>query len=436
MNRILPEGAVVRGQSSALQCIVRELLGGGGQGEVYLAEGAAQPLALKWYYAHAAKPEQRVLLENLIRKGPPNARFLWPIELVSTPVAEGFGYLMPLREKRFRGLVELMKRRIDPPFRVLVTAGFYLADSFLQLHSKGLCYRDISFGNLFLDPDTGGVLICDNDNVAVDGDRSAGILGTPRFMAPEVVRGTALPSIQTDLYSLAVLLFYLFMVHHPLEGKREFAIHSFDLPAMTDLYGDNPVFIFDPANDSNRPVPGYHENVLATWPVYPQFFRQLFTRAFTDGIHDPAHGRVREGEWRAALSKLRDSIVYCASCGAESFYDRERQESGICWNCRSQVRLPFRIRIGRSVVMLNFDTQLFPHHIDEQRVYDFSTPVAAVSRHPSDPQRWGLTNVSLEAWSFQGPGDSTPVTVPPGRTVPLSSGARINFGKAEAEIGG
>ena len=39
-------------------------------------------------------------------------------------------------------------------------------------------------------------------------------------MAPEIVRGEALPSTATDLYSLSVLLFYLLMVSHPLEGLR------------------------------------------------------------------------------------------------------------------------------------------------------------------------------------------------------------------------
>jgi serine/threonine protein kinase len=44
------------------------------------------------------------------------------------------------------------------------------------------------------------------------------VLGTPRFMAPEVVRREAAPSDQTDRYSLAVLLFYLLMGGHPLDG--------------------------------------------------------------------------------------------------------------------------------------------------------------------------------------------------------------------------
>jgi serine/threonine protein kinase len=47
-----------------------------------------------------------------------------------------------------------------------------------------------------------------------------GIRGTDRFMAPEIVRGEALPSVKTDPYSLSVLLFYLLMVHHPLAGRR------------------------------------------------------------------------------------------------------------------------------------------------------------------------------------------------------------------------
>src|SRR4051812_36185407 len=125
-------------------------------------------------------------------------------------------------------------------------------------------------------------------------------------MAPEIVRGDALPSTQTDLFSLAILLFYMFVVHHPLEGKRESNIRCLDLPAMTKLYGTDPLFIFDPSNDGNRPVPGYQDNAIAFWAVYPQFFRDLFTRAFTHGLTDPQNGRVRETEWRAAMLRLRD----------------------------------------------------------------------------------------------------------------------------------
>jgi hypothetical protein len=480
MDQVLKAGQTVRAETSGLACEVGELLGSGGQGEVYRATLGGRPVALKWYLPAAATAEQRAALEVLIKKGRPAERFLWPLELVSAPGVAGFGYVMPLRERRYRGIADLMKRRIDPTFRALATAGLALADSFLQLHARGLCYRDISFGNVFIDPDTGDVLICDNDNVAVDGEGCGGVLGTPRFMAPEVVRGDARPSTQTDLFSLAVLLFYLLMMHHPLEGAREAAIRCLDLPAMTRLYGTEPVFIFDPHDTSNRPLPGCHDNALAFWPIYPQFLRDLFTKAFTAGIHDPQHGRVRESEWRSAMARLRDAIVYCGHCGAEQFYDAERLHAataaplpttsaamaghahrppaapstpfearpanpghngqasdpggaaGPCWACGRSSALPPRLHVGRHVVMLNHDARLYPHHVDEQRLYDFSQPVAAVTRHPAHPSIWGLKNLSQENWVISGMDGLR--DVPPGRSVTLTPGLRIHFGRTQGEV--
>jgi DNA-binding helix-hairpin-helix protein with protein kinase domain len=437
MNEVLKAGQTVRTTTSGMDCRVEALLGGGSQGEVYRAMLAERAVALKWYLPASATPEQRTAIEGLVQTGPPDGRFLWPLELAEAEGVPGFGYVMPLREPRYRGIVDLMKRRIEPTFRALATAGLHLADSYLQLHAKGLCYRDISFGNVFFDPDSGDVLICDNDNVGVDGQTKVGVLGTPRFMAPEVVRGEALPSTQTDLFSLAVLLFYIFMVHHPLEGAREAAIKCLDLPAMTRLYGLEPVFIFDPADESNRPVPGCHDNALAFWPLYPRFLRELFTRAFTDGIRDPQYGRVRESEWRGAMVRLRDSIIYCPSCAAENFYDPEAlRESGgrlaVCWACQAELRLPPRLRLGRHVVVLNHDTQLFPHHLDEQRRYDFSQPAAAMTPHPTDTSIWGLRNLSAEKWVIVAGGGTTEVA--PGRSVALSLGMKIQFGKVEGEV--
>jgi serine/threonine protein kinase len=102
-------------------------------------------------------------------------------------------------------------------------------------------------------------------------------------MAPEIVRGEAVPSTQTDLFSLSVLIFYMLMVAHPLEGAKEAAIKALDLPAMTKIYGKEPIFISTRTDDSNRPVPGIHDNALAFWRIYPQFLRDIFIRAFTVG---------------------------------------------------------------------------------------------------------------------------------------------------------
>lgn len=438
MSQILKPNQTVQTAYPGLDCTVEQFIGGGGQGEVYRAKWKAKAVALKWYFSHAATQDQRKTLETLIKKGPPDERFLWPLVITIAHGVPDYGYIMPLREARYKGILDLMKGRVSPTFRALITAGIDLAHSFLQLHTQGLCYRDISFGNVFFDPHNGEVLICDNDNVGIDGEAKAGVLGTPRFMAPEVVTGDALPSSQTDLFSLAVLLFYMLMVHHPLEGAKEAYIHCFDLPAMTKLYGTEPVFIFDPKDASNHPVKGLHDNALVYWPLYPKFVRDLFTKAFTDGIRDPQNGRVRESEWRSALVRLRDAIVYCPHCGAESLYDAEALKvsigkPGVCWSCKQELRLPFRVRIGKNVTMLNYDTLLYPHHIDKDRMYDFSKPIAEVVPHPQKSQVWGLKNLSNEKWTILAQ-DGTPRDIEPGKSATLSTGLKINFGKTEGEI--
>jgi DNA-binding helix-hairpin-helix protein with protein kinase domain len=415
-------------------CTVQQFLGGGGQGEVYRADLEGRQVALKWYFSGTATNQQKSALETLIQKGTPDARFLWPEDMASDSGTPGFGYIMRLRKPHFKGIVDMMKGRADPSFRALARAGRELADSYLQLHANGLSYCDISFGNVFFDPKTGEVLICDNDNVIVDGKRPA-IYGTPRFMAPEIVRSEAMPSTQTDLYSLSVLLFFMFMVHHPLDGAKEAAIKCLDMPAMNKLYGTEPIFIFDPTDASNRPDPKYHQNAIVYWPIYPQFLKDLFIRAFTDGIRDPQNGRVRESEWRSALVRLGDAIIHCAHCSRENFaQDTVPGETpNSCWHCHRLLQRPPSILFGRNRVMLSHDAKLFSHHTDGNRPFDFSQATAELSQNPNDPSQWGLKNLTHQKWVVTVP-DGGIRDVEPGRSVRLTPGSRIQFGSVEGLI--
>ena len=192
---------------------VKNCLGAGGQGEVYDVLCGKKHFALKWYFKHTATDSQKAILNNLIAKGTPDkSLFLWPQDMVISKSDKLFGYIMPLREKRYKSIVDLLKRRAEPSFEALCKATYNLTKGYQKLHQMGFCYRDISWGNLFFDPDNGDVVICDNDNVSPNGDKSSAVNGTWRFMAPEIVLEKAKPSRNTDLYSLAVLLFYMFMM--------------------------------------------------------------------------------------------------------------------------------------------------------------------------------------------------------------------------------
>ncbi|MBN2390764.1 MAG: protein kinase [Anaerolineae bacterium] len=407
-----------------------------GQLEVYAAEVDGQSVMVTWIFSAEATPEKRALLESLVQQGPPTASFLWPTAVVESAEVPGFGYLTAPHEARFKSIEDLIKQWVEPTFHALTTALLGFVDSFTALHLKGLCHRDLSPRNVLFDPDTGDVLFVYADNIVPEG--TAGAPRTLRFAAPELVRGEIAPNVQSDLYTLATLLFYVMMVHHPLEGERTLNIPAFDQAVEQRIFGVDPIFIFDPNNDTNHPVPGYHVRVQDYWPLYPQFIRDMFIQAFTAGLRDPYGGRVRVTEWRKALVNLRDTIIYCAQCSAENFYDlavlkASGGKPGMCWSCKNDLALPPRLRVGDAVVMLNYNTRLYPHHVDPDKAYDFSTPVAEVTRHPSNPNIWGLRNLTLEKWVIT-LDDGTIKDVEPSRSMTLAPGIKINFGKREGEI--
>lgn len=253
---------------------VTRIIGEGGQGAVYEVRNEVDGdlRALKWYNAQAATEGQRAAILRLIKRGRPGPMFLWPEALVDGPDGR-FGYTMALRPTASRSISDLLLGRVDSRPSLALSLCSELATAYLLLHAEGLCYRDISFGNVFFDAESGAVFVCDNDNVGVDGESDNGVLGTRRFMAPEIVRGDAAPSAQTDLHSLAVLLFYVTMMHHPLIGRREREHRG--RSGETYLLGTAPLFIFDPDDEANRADPLSQPAAIARWARYPGSIRTL-----------------------------------------------------------------------------------------------------------------------------------------------------------------
>jgi DNA-binding helix-hairpin-helix protein with protein kinase domain len=246
--------------------------------------------------------------------------------------------------------------------------------------------------------------------------------------------GRAPCTTASDDHSLAVLLFYMFCRGNPMEGAREL-VNCFDLTATRALFGDEALFVFDPGNDANRPVVGVHDSVLRNWAGLPAVLRAAFTRAFTEGLHDPSR-RLTDGEWMQALSTFRDCLFVCSECKRETAYDREVMKAGAaltCLWCKRPLSPPLRMKVGTHVVVLSPATRLYPHHLGDTA--DFSQPVAELVPHPSKPNTWGLKNLSDRAWNYS-IGDGATHTAPPGQAAPIREGLTIQFGRVQGAIRG
>lgn len=295
----------------------------------------------------------------------------------------------------------------------MLAAAMKICDGFMMLHRFGYSYQDLNDGNFFIDPQTGDVLICDNDNVMPQGEKS-GIMGKARYMAPEIVDG-GIPDKYSDRFSLSVILFMLFYANHPFEGAKVVAC-----PCMTEsyekkFYGSEAIFIYDKDNNSNRPVRGIHQNAIRRWPVFPAVLREAFTEEFSiDKLKNPTK-RMLEQNWKKIIEQARDELIVCPSCNEETFVEAN-SSVGKCVNCGKSIDLSQRLLIGNRSLPLTPKTEIF---IDND-----NQPDAIVSKDSNGILL--IQNTSPDKWTVETPSGKIKI-VESQAIMPVKAGLKITF---------
>ena len=403
-------------------CTVVKELGRGGQGIVYLVELNGQQKALKWYIT---APDDAFYknLQNNISNGAPSDAFIWP-EYLTVKENGSYGYVMALRPSNYYEFGNfLLAKKNFSSFNAMIAAAMKICNGFMMLHRHGLSYQDLNDGNFFIDPETGDVLICDNDNVMPQGEKS-GIMGKARYMAPEVVAGSV-PDKYSDRFSLSVILFMLFFANHPFEGAKVVAC-----PCMTEsfekkFYGSEAVFIYDPVRGDNRPVRGIHQNVIRRWPAFPQLLKDTFIREFSQECLENPEKRLIEQEWEKVIARVRDILVYCPYCGEETFVD-ETKQGHPCVNCGKSIDMSTYLAIGTRKLILTNKTKLY---IDRDNKAD-----GEVMLNPADFSMLLIKNLSNDEWAAETPSGKSKI-VKPQEMLPVKNGIKITFNNlAKGEI--
>ena len=194
-----------------------------------------------------------------------------------------------------------------------------------RLHSAGLAHSDLSYKNVLVDPTTGKASIIDIDGLVVPGKYPPDVLGTPDFIAPEVMAtknlkiedpNRKLPSIATDRHALGVMIYMYLLYRHPLRGGK---VNDLDSAKDEELsMGVKALFIEHPTDKSNKvKVNQLHPNQLPQgdtdkipYTVCGPYLKELFNKTFIDGLHNPAL-RPTADEWEQALLKTVDLMQPC-----------------------------------------------------------------------------------------------------------------------------
>lgn len=207
-----------------------------------------------------------------------------------------------------------------------------IARAVKRLHAAGLAHSDLSYKNVLVDPVTGKASIIDIDGLVVPGKYPPDVVGTPDFIAPEVLETRSLkigdpnkklPSIQTDRHALAVLIYMYLLYRHPLRGGK---VNDLDAAKDEELsMGSKALFIEHPSDKSNRPkVDQLSKSELPQgdvtklpYSICGPYMKELFNRAFIDGLHNPTL-RPTADEWEQALIKTTDLMQPCQNPNCEA----------------------------------------------------------------------------------------------------------------------
>ena len=404
-----------------LKATVIKELGRGGQGIVYLVELLGKQMALKWYLNAPDDKFYRNLEQN-ISKGAPSSSFLWP-EYITHKEKGSYGYIMHLRPQGYYEFGQFYLARVQfQSFEALLNAAMKICEGFKQLHLNGYSYQDLNDGNFFINPTTGDVLICDNDNVMPEGEAS-GILGKARYMAPEIVLGKSMPNKESDRFSLSVLLFLLFYGNHPFEGAK-----VLECPCMTEkyekkFYGSDILFIYDENDKSNRPVHGVHRNVLRRWPVYPTILKKAFIKEFSKEKLENPSKRSIENSWQKVIKQLRDMLVVCPNCKEETFVQSEQDKK--CMNCGKEINIAGGLQFSNGTIWLTPDTMVYLG-LD-------NTPSARIIMVPGDKYPIQIQNITSDKWTVETPSGKLRVVNPQG-TMPVKTGLKVTFNSTAKAI--
>jgi len=136
-------------------------------------------------------------------------------------------------------LKDRIRREGGLPHREAEAVAASILKALSHLHGLGVLHRDVKSGNVLLGAD-GSVKLGDfglakGEDLGESLTLTGVALGTPGYMAPEVIRGGE-ASVRSDLYGVGAILFEMLAGHVPFQGAGSLEVASRQLAEEPPLY--------------------------------------------------------------------------------------------------------------------------------------------------------------------------------------------------------
>lgn len=331
------EGKIITSVSGK-QYLLTEISGQGAQGTVY--SESSDNYIIKLYRNGTVYQNRNRLrkLEWLLKQSYPD-QFIKPLDIFEKPY---IGYAME-KVKEHSSLNKLLIPSKEVSFsewynketgglRRRLFLGYKIAMQFALLHESNRAYCDISGNNILVnkDPKIASVCMIDIDNIYIPGGDSVNVLGTSRYIAPEIMNKQMLPDILTDAYSLAVILFELLRVGHPYIGDMvDDGTPEQQEQAYLGLYP-----YVDEENSINYSTQMLPENIIFT-----QELKKLFYKTFVVGKENRLE-RTTAREFALACLEASNKVMKCTECGNWHLALSNPERKYICPWCDAENKRP------------------------------------------------------------------------------------------------
>lgn len=394
---MLKPGEIIRTTNNHAYRVLR-VLGVGGQGIAYEAEGSTGLVVPKIYHPKLVTPAWQKRVEWLVAQQlhTKSAVLIAPKSLLAS--AHGCGVLMPKVEGM--SLEELFEAGRGSFLDYLGIAIAFLV-GVVVLEKRSITHGDIAASNVMVSIVDGvfQARLIDFDNYASAHVPPPAFTGQQLYEAPELVSGTISPSSTSDRFALAILLYELLLRRHPFSSLNNALQANSLLKEIEYVQATNHgIWPEDPRLGPSDLKPSV--------TILPSVVHDLFRRAFGT---IPAL-RPSAEEWLIVLSPYLDAVHRCSKCREMFLNDANRSRCPACG--QRPPKLELALRTGERIVLDPLPLTVGRESLGGDRV--ISTEHAVFSRvgmelRVRDTSRNGTMVRGSRGWRMLSRGDETAI---------------------------